>query len=124
MPFFLLADEDQKVLKPGWDEWLAAHSDNKYAQTEDLAFLLRSLAAARQQDRMVEREVAMMQLKLQAVEAGVTSLWEVTLYPTGRQTGRPQWVVVTGRDSRHATANALAQFPGHLVGPVRRVSRR
>jgi hypothetical protein len=124
VPFALLTDDDLKVLKPGWDEWLAAHSSNKYAETEDLGFLLRSLAAARQQDQMVQREIARMQLKRQAVEAGVTSLWEVTLYPTGRLAGPPQWVVVAGRDSRQATANALAQFPGYAVGPVRRVSRR
>jgi hypothetical protein len=55
VPFALLTDDDLKVSKPGWDEWLAAHSSNKYAETEDLGFLLRSLAAARQQDQMVQR---------------------------------------------------------------------
>jgi hypothetical protein len=101
VPFFLFSDGD--------------------AQAER-AFLLRSLAAARHRDKQVQREIAMMQLKLQAVQAGVTSLWEVTLYPSSGQVGQPRWVVVPGRDSRQATAAALQQNPGFVAGPVRRVS--
>ena len=81
-------------------------------------------AAARQHDAQVRREIAMMQLKLQAVEAGVTSLWEVTLYPDRGNNSPPQWVVVPGRDSRQATANALAQNLGFVAGPVRRIAPR
>jgi hypothetical protein len=83
---------------------------------------LRSLAAARYRDKLVQREIAMMQLKLQAIQAGVTSLWEVTLLPGAGQGGPPQWVVVPGRDSRQAIAAALQQNPGFVAGPVRRVS--
>ena len=67
----------------------------------------------------------MMQLKLQAVQAGVTSLWEVTLYPAAGQGGPPQWVVVPGRDSRQATAAAfraeswLCRRPGAAELPDR-----
>lgn len=122
VPFFLLSENDLNVLKPGWNEWLSAHEDHDYDEREKHAFLLRSLAAARYRDKQVQREIAMMNLKLQAVQAGLTSLWEVTLYPPAGQVGPPQWVVVPGRDSRQATAAALEQFPGYAVGPIRRVA--
>jgi hypothetical protein len=92
-----------------------------YAGREDHALLLRSLAAARHRDRQVKRQIAQMQLKLQAVQAGVTSLWEVTLYPAVGQGGPPLWVVMPGRNSRQATMAALQQNPGYVAGPVRRV---
>ena len=124
VPYFLFSDEDQQLLKPGWKDWLAAHGNVHYDSQADTAFLLQALAAAHQRDAQVQREIAMMQLKLQAVNAGLTSLWEVTLHPAAGQGGRSQWVVVPGRDSRQATSNALSQFPGFVAGPVRRVSGR
>jgi hypothetical protein len=122
VPFFLFSDEDLSVIEPSWDEWIAAHGEKDFDEQAERAFLLSSLAAARHRDKKVQREIAMMQLKLQAVQAGVTSLWEVTLYPVVGHGGSPQWVVVPGRDSRQATAAALRQNPGFIVGPVRRVS--
>ena len=122
VPLTMFADEDAKLLKAGWDEWLAARRAEDYSSLEHQAFLLRSAAAARQHDRQVQRQIAQMNLKLQVVEVGLTSLWEVTLHPAAGVAGRSQWVVVPGRDSRQATANALEQFPGYLVGPVRRVA--
>jgi hypothetical protein len=124
VPFFLFSDDDQQVLKSGWDQWLAAQGRDEYDKMEDTAFLLRSLAAARHHDAMVKREIALMQLQLQKVEAGLTSLWEVTLYPVAGQRRPPRWVVVPGRDSRQATVTALAQHTGYVAGPVRRVSGR
>lgn len=124
VPFFLFSEDDRELLKAGWEEWLLVHGGDDYEEQEDHAFLLKSLAAARNQDRLVDREIATMQLQLQAVQAGLTSLWEVTLYPAAGQQGRPQWVVVPGRDSRQATNAALQQNPGYVAGPVRRVSRR
>jgi hypothetical protein len=122
VPFFLFSEEDLSVMQPGWDDWQAVHGRDDYDAQAERAFLLRSLAAARHRDRQVQREVAMMQLKLQAVQAGVTSLWEVTLFPAAGQGGPPQWVVVPGRDSRQAAAAALQQNPGYVAGPVRRVA--
>jgi hypothetical protein len=122
VPFFLFSDEDLSVMQPGWDEWQAAHAGRNYDAKAERAFLLQSLAAARYRDRQVQREIAMMQLKLQAVQAGVTSLWEVTLFPAAGQNAPPQWVVVPGRDSRQAVGAALQQNPGFVAGPVRRVS--
>jgi hypothetical protein len=124
IPFFLFSDEDLAVLKAGWDESQAIHAGKDFAAQEDHAFWLQSLAAARSRDAQVQREIAMMQLKLQAVDAGLTSLWEVTLRPAAGNGGPPRWVVVPGRDSRQATQAALQQNPGFIVGPVRRVSQR
>ncbi len=121
IPFFLLSDKDLEVLRPGWDAWVAAQDDHQ-SQT-NLSGELRALAAARHQDQQVTQQVAKLQLAMQAVDAGVTSLWEVTLYPARGTQGSSLWVVVPGRDSRQATATALAKNPGYAVGPVRRVSR-
>jgi hypothetical protein len=121
VPFFLFSDEDLNVMQASWDEWKAAHGKKDFGEQAERAFLLRSLAAARHRDKQVQREIAMMQLKLQAVQAGVTSLWEVTLYPAAGQGGPPQWVVMPGRNSRDATTAALQQNPGFMAGPVRRV---
>jgi SLA1 homology domain 1, SHD1 len=122
IPFFFFATEDLRLLQSGWHNWLAARDD--WQRRDEHAYLLQQLAAARQRDAQVNREIATMQLKLQAVEAGLTSLWEVTLYPVAGNRNPPQWVVIAGRDSRQATANALAQNPGFVAGPVRRVAPR
>ena len=121
VPFFLFSDEDLGVLKPGWDDWLAVHGE--YARQQDESFELQSLAAAYKQDSESRRRIAEVQLGLQAVETGLTSLWEVTLYPDQNMSGQPLWVVVAGRDSRTAQQNAMVQNPGYVLGPVRRVSR-
>jgi hypothetical protein len=121
VPFFFFSDEDLNVLKPGWDEWLAAHKEDYY-QNGDHALMIQSLAAARQRDREVQREIALMQLNLQAVQAGLTSLWEVTLYPARGNAGPPLWVVMPGRNSQQAIDAALSRNPGYIAGPVRRVA--
>lgn len=121
IPFFLLSDEDLQVLQPGWDRWVAAQGD--YQSQSGVADELRTLAAARQQDAQVTQQIAKLQLAMQAVDAGVTSLWEVTLAPGPGVAGAPLWVVVPGRDSRQATSVALSRNPGYVAGAVRRVSR-
>lgn len=117
VPFFFFSDEDQQLLKPGWEEWLAAH--DSVADQSDSALRLQSLAAAHQRDTEVNQQIARTQLLLQAVQAGVTSIWEVMLYPPR---GMPQSVVVYGRNSRDAANAALREFPGARIGPIRRVS--
>jgi hypothetical protein len=121
VPFFFFSDEDLSVMQPGWEEWKTAHGKKDFDEQAERAFLLRALAAARHRDKQVQRQIAKMQLKLQAVQAGVTSLWEVTLYPAAGHGGSPQWVVIAGRNSRDATTAALQQNPGFVAGPVRRV---
>ena len=120
VPFFLFSEQDLSVLQPGWEDWLAA---TEYDTRQDRSFELQSLAAAYQRDSEQRQQIAQLQLGLQAVEVGLTSVWEVTLYPGPGVGGPPQWVVVPGRDSRIAQQNAMAQYPGYNVGPVRRVSR-
>lgn len=121
IPFFLLNEDDLQVLKPGWEEWLAAHND--YQSQADLSNDLRALAAARHQDQQVNQQIAKLQLMMQATSAGVTDLWEVTLYPARGTQGSPLWVVVPGRDSRQAANAALAKNPGYIAGATRKVSR-
>ncbi|MDZ4659229.1 MAG: SHD1 domain-containing protein [Bythopirellula sp.] len=124
VPFFLLPETERNLWERYWKNWQAASKESTFESREDLAFLLKSFAAARAEDAQVQREIAELQLKMQAVQAGVTSLWEVTLYPDVAMNGWPQWVVVLGRDNRQATITALEQNPGFVAGPVRRVSRR
>lgn len=121
VPFFLFANNDQALLKSGYQGWLDDRQADNFAALDDRSFRLRSLAAARQRDQQVQREIAQLQL-MQAVQAGVTSLWEVTLFPGAGRGGAPQWVVVPARDSRQATAAAMQQHPGFVAGPVRRVA--
>lgn len=120
VPFFLLSDDDLSLLQPGWDVWVNA-SDDRNAR-DDAATKLQTMAAAYQQNQQANRQIAQLQFAVQAANAGVTSLWEVTLYPGAGAAGPPLWVVSAGRDSRAASATALAQHPGYTVGPVRRVS--
>lgn len=124
IPFFLFAEEDQRWLSPRREAWNQAGQSKEYGVQREIAFLLETLAAERQRDQEVRHEVAQLKLKMQAVQAGVTSLWEVTLWPAEGHVDQPAWVVVPGRDSRQATLAALEQNPGFVAGPVRRVSRR
>jgi hypothetical protein len=129
VPFFFFSENELQVLKPGWDEWLAAQQADDYYEQQDEAFMLQSLAAAHQQDREVQRRIAIMQLNLaarqatlQAVETGLTSLWEVTLYPARGNAGPPLWVVAPGRNNLQAVAAAQSQNPGYVAGPVRKLT--
>ncbi|MGL4511740.1 MAG: SHD1 domain-containing protein [Lacipirellulaceae bacterium] len=121
IPFFLFSDEGQALLKPGWDDWLAMKGD--YTKQQSMSDELQALAAAHQRDAEVTQQVAKLQLLLTAVDAGVTDLWEVTLYPGPGAAGPPLWVVAPGRDNLTATSFALGKNPGYVAGPVRRVSR-
>jgi hypothetical protein len=122
VPFFFFSPEEMKILQPGWDRWLAAANDK--AKQEQQAFMLQSQAQAYQQDRLASQQIAMMQLDMQAYSAGLFDLWEVCLYPRPGVASPPLSVVVPGRDSRQATAEALRRNPGFVAGPVGRVSRK
>ena len=120
IPFFAFSEQDRAWLKQGWAEWLAAQYDQK--ERDDLAFRLEAYAAAHLQNQKISHQIALMNLNLQAIQAGLTSAWEVTLRPVTGNPRPPRWVVVLGRDSREATLAALQQNPGYVAGPVRRVS--
>jgi hypothetical protein len=120
VPSFLISPEDQQLLKPGWDAWVAAaNGEQQYDRQSEQSFMVQSLMAARQRDAQIQRQIAQVQLN-QAVLAGLTSIWEVTLYPQGA--GRPIWVTEPGVNSGEAVAAAQRQYPGYAVGPVRKVA--
>ncbi|QDT12551.1 SHD1 domain-containing protein [Planctomycetes bacterium K23_9] len=135
VPFFLFTKEDQQMLKPGWDDWLAAKADVQKAERE--TFMLQSAAAAyksdqeryaqaeerRRRNEAFHRQVAVMNLQFQAIQSGLTSAWEITLYPLPGTYARPRWVVAYGRNSLEATQKALRSNPGFRNGPVRKLSR-
>lgn len=121
IPFMFFSMGDQALLKPGWDQWLAARNKKQYDQASTQDFLVQSLTAARQRDEQIQQQIADMQLN-QAILADATSLWEVTLYPGRGVAGSPQWVVMPGINSREATAAALTKYPGYLPGPARKVA--
>lgn len=121
IPFFVFSQKDQELLRAGWAEWLADQKDDE--RRRDDAFRLESLAAAHRKNQKIDRQIALMNLNLQAIQAGLTSGWEVTLYPIPGNPKPPRWVVMPGRNSAQATAAALQNNPGFVAGPVRRINR-
>ncbi|MBN2296466.1 MAG: hypothetical protein JXM70_28815 [Pirellulales bacterium] len=119
IPFFVFSTQDLKLLKPGWAQWLAVYDD--YRRRDDHAFRLEALAAASMQNQRNMQQIATMNLNMQAIQGGLTSAWEVTLYPMSGNPSPPRWVVMPGRNSAQATTAALRQNPGFTAGPVRRV---
>jgi hypothetical protein len=120
IPFIFFSDQDLNVLRPGWERWLASDENTTYRQRED--FLLRAQAQAYQQDRRVDQQIAAMQLIMSGVEAGVTDLWEVYLYPKPGVAALPKYVVGPARDSRQAIVQAMAKNPNYVAGPARRLN--
>lgn len=120
VPFIFFSEEDLRVLRPGWEQWLATQEDVQRRQEAD--FVLQAQAKAYQQDRRMNEQIAEMQLILSAVDAGVTDLWEVYLHPKPGTFARPQIVVVPGRDSRQAIAAALNRNPQYAPGPARKLN--
>jgi hypothetical protein len=114
VPFFFFSDEDLKVLKPGWDAWVAAEKDKE--RRENQALMLQAQAAAYQRDHEAKEQATMMKLEALAYLTG--DLWEVRLIPQNPRAGGPLSVVVPARDSRAATQIALSKHPGYVAGPV------
>lgn len=119
VPFFFFSEEDLRLLKPGWERWLAAEAHSEGQTREDL--YVESQAAAYQRNEAVNNQIAHMQLGLLATIAGVVDLWEVYLTPASGR-GWPVSVIVPARDSRQAINAALAQNPGYVAGPARKVN--
>lgn len=120
IPFFVFSEKDQRVLKQGWSQWIGVKDD--FDKRDDEAFHLESLAATYNKNQELNRRIALMQLNMQAVQAGLTSLWEVTLYPNQGNMHPPMWVVYPGRNSEQAALAAMQQHPGFTIGSIRRVS--
>lgn len=129
IPFFFFKEMELKILEPQWDEWLAAHQTNAADDTEEKrqhSLYLQSQAAAYQQAQQKEAyqqemlQIARMQLQMQAVSAGVTSLWEVYLFPPPGVAAYPISVIVSARNSFDAGNIAGTNNPGYIVGPIRK----
>ena len=58
IPFFFFSMGDQNLLKPGWEQWLAANSKKQYDQAATQEFLVQSLTAARQNDEQIQQQIA------------------------------------------------------------------
>jgi len=122
VPFFFFSQNDLKILQPGWERWLAAEQDQP--KREQQSFLLQSQAEAYQRDHLVSQQIAMMQLEMLAYSGGLVDLWEVRLFPNPGVPSPPLSVVVPARDSRTATQEALARYPGFTPGPASKVRRK
>ena len=94
VPFFFFSEADLKVLQPGWQRWVAAQTDR--LSQEQQSFLLQQQAKAYQQDRLAQQQIAMLQLQLQAVDAGVVDLWQVRMFPPAGASGSLLAVVRAG----------------------------
>ena len=121
LPFFFFSDEDLQALKPGWEQW----SDEKTSEEDRKAYSMnmRAQAMAQQKRQAAVKPIARMHFQMQGVQAGLTDLWEVALYPATVR-GMPRVVVVPARDSRQATQAAMAKFPGYRAGAASKVNRR
>lgn len=120
VPFFMFADEDKTLLKPGWESWLAADEDHKRQEAHELE--LQARAKANREEALRERQVQQLQLQMEAYEAGLFDLWEVEIIP---RNGNGPWrhVVVPARDSATASSAALRENPGYNVSAIARVNR-
>lgn len=121
VPFFMFTEEDLEILEPGWNLWLEKHESEESSEYESL--MLQAQARAYHADQQAKQQIEMLKLDLLATATGVTSMWEVGLMPGRGVVGRPMSVVVTARDTRSASAQAMMRYPGYVVGPVRRLSR-
>ena len=90
--------------------------------------MLKAEAAEHQRQKEAaaqeRRQIQMMQLGLLAVNAGVTSIWEVAMSPGPGMSGRSMSVLVPARNSSAAAAQASQKYPGYLVTGARQYSRR
>ena len=117
IPFFFFKEMELKILEPQWDEWLAAHQANAVDDTEEKrqhSLYLQSQAAAYQQAQQKEA------YQQEMLSAGVTSLWEVYLFPPPGVAAYPISVVVSARNSFDAGNIAGTNNPGYIVGPIRK----
>jgi hypothetical protein len=126
-PFFMFSETDQNMLKPAWTQWESTHSAqqeqaSQQEQQRQNSLYLQSQAAAYQQQQAEAMQISRLQLQVSAVNAGLTSIWEVYLYPPAGSYVYPMSVVVSARNSDAASQIAMQNNPGFTAGPVRKVS--
>ncbi|MGA2620967.1 MAG: hypothetical protein ABSF26_25370 [Thermoguttaceae bacterium] len=130
VPFFLFALDDQQYLRPGWERWLAA--EQKAVSAGQTASPNAPNPPPPQQVAQAQQELARQYvrdrwasslLELTAVGAGLIDEWRVYLYPKPLGMAPPFMIVIPGRDSYTAWANAEALYPNYMVGGIARVYR-
>lgn len=129
VPFFAFSEKDLKALQPGWEKWQASHGGTEAERAEQqrqTSLYLQSQASAYQQQMQQAEmmQIARLQLQLTAVSAGVIDMWEVYLYPAPGVMAYPMSVVVYATNSDIASRMAMANNPGYVVGPVRKIAGR
>lgn len=123
IPFYLFSDESVKQLRPGWERWLKVQEDDERREHE--SYLLRSQARAYEMQKQQQlRQIQQLQLNLQAYDAGLVDLWEVSMFPPAGTYGMPLSVVVPARNSQQAVIAAKRRNPSYVVGGARAVPRR
>ena len=142
IPLFMFTSQDRRILEPGLDSWSKSHPDahverdihslnlrarvltNKDKKSKKKQKVGSANPAAspspdgsgiRGEEESPEQElrrVARLQLQLQAYDAGLFALWEVTL-----QAPNGEWrtIVVPGRNSLQAQQNARSEFPNTVT---------
>jgi hypothetical protein len=121
IPFVLFSPRSLRLLRGGWEAWLSAYESKDYNALNDESFRLQAQAAAIIRNQQMAHQVAVAQYNLDLVRSGITSLWEVTLYPGPGNPFPPRWVLAQGRNNIQAVNMALQQNPGFVAGPVRRI---
>ncbi|MBM4092024.1 MAG: hypothetical protein FJ276_21715 [Planctomycetes bacterium] len=121
IPFVLFSAQSLRLLRGGWEAWLAAYESKDYDALNDESFRLQAQAAAIIRNQEISQQIAVAQFNLDLVRSGITSLWEVTLYPGPGNRFPPRWVLAQGRTNMQAVSMALQQNPGFVAGPVRRI---
>ena len=121
IPFVLFSPGSLQRLRGGWEAWLAAYELEDYNALDDESFRLQAQAAAIIRNQELSQQIAMAQLNLDLIRSGITSLWEVTLFPGPGNPYPPRWVLAQGRNNIQAVSMALQQNPGFVAGPVRRI---
>ncbi len=133
IPMFLFSRADRSVLEAGWQQWSDEEATRQQqaqqdallrAEAEDYQRRSKEAEQREQEEKEQDRRIQMMQLGLLAVDAGLTSIWEVQMAPGPGVYGRPMRVVVPANDSIAAQQAALQQHPGYVVGPTRQLSIR
>ena len=108
IPFFLFSDESVKSLRPGWERWLNSQEDDERREHE--SYLLRAQARAYEMQKQQQlRQIQQLQLNLQAYDAGLVDLWEVSMFPATAAYGVPLSVVVPARNSQQAAEPHLCR---------------
>jgi len=120
-PYFLFSPQDRRFLERGRDEF--RHSENSDEDRMNQALYMQAMAREFQQDRQLDRQIKLIQTQLLAIGAGVTDLWEVAMIPPGGNIFQARSVIVPAINSLQASQLAAQQWPGLVVGPVRRVTR-